>query len=389
MMNPPRNITLPPQDLAHPAHPTSCRHSCCQQESRDQKAYQPTRNSQYPSPTSAMEAPRSADTSHGSLPSGSPVSPNEPVYKYASASSSEASPRAEYTYSLKIVQQPIHSRMVGSGDKADRRPLDPPPVLKFEVSQSANASQSSVDLTLLRSPYFMCYCTLCEATAPYKELYGIPHTNKSYMVGSIVSSMFQLRAGKKTSGITEGHYFVFHDVGVRVEGAYRFKFSVYEIVDRKVYLCKSTMSEKFRVYPAKSFPGMDTSTDISNLFASQGMRMRVRTKNLNVPVLNENFKAVAAGSKKTQRKRRISEDDSEKAISPRHPVQPPQLASDNQPHFYPFPPAIKSLSPPQLCPRLEGNRKKMKLPSVEGFLKGEKPESVSRNSLWLKDPPSR
>lgn len=123
------------------------------------------------------------------------------------------------------------------------RPIDPPPVLKFEVSHSRNQSQASVDLTLLRSPYLMCFATLCEANPPFNELYAIPQSNKSYMVGSMVSSVFQLRESKAPTddkpGLPEGHYFVFHDFGVRVEGSYRLKFSV--LVKTSFLPCYSVM----------------------------------------------------------------------------------------------------------------------------------------------------
>ncbi|KAA1105886.1 hypothetical protein PGT21_023242 [Puccinia graminis f. sp. tritici] len=392
-LNPPRIMTLPPhhQDYVHPTRPTSLRHSSyCQQDSPDQKSYQPLRKSQYPtSPSSAMEPPRSAQSSHPTLSAGSTSSANEPVYKYASAPNNEASARKENTYSLTVFQQPRQARMVGSGEKADRRPVDPPPILRFEVSHSSN--KNSADMTLLRSPYFLCYCTLCEGNAPYKELYGIPHSNKPYMVGNIVTSMFQLRAGKKDKNthIPEGHYFVFHDLGIRVEGCYRFKFSVYEIVDRKVYLCKSTMSDKFQVFPPKDFPGMNESTAMSNYMAAQGLRMRVRTKSLNVPSLNGNFECVKTGSKKPAKRKSATEGDKPGARK-HHLHHHPKLPKNSLPQFYHHHPAdIKPISPPEIPSSLEGHKPRFSLPSLPMMLSGFKPESSSRNPLFSTDPHSR
>ncbi|PLW55025.1 hypothetical protein PCANC_02480, partial [Puccinia coronata f. sp. avenae] len=267
-----------------------------------------------------MQPPRPVHANHASLPAGTfqptpqltkPTSANEPVYKYASSHHSQSPSRGENTYSLTIRQQPRQARMVGSGEKADRRTIDPPPVIKFDLSHSSNTSPTSVDLTLMRSPYFICYATLCEPHQPFTELHGIPHTNKPYMVGNLVTSMFQLREGKEPTenqpGLPEGHYFVFHDLGIRVEGWYRLKFSAHEIVNRKLHYCKSTISEKFHVYPPKNFPGMKGSTDISHFLAKQGMRMRVRSKSLNVPVLPQNFKSAPIASQRLP-KRKPSDD---------------------------------------------------------------------------------
>jgi hypothetical protein len=38
-----------------------------------------------------------------------------------------------YSYRLEVSQQPIRARMCGFGDK-DRRPIDPPPVVRLLVS---------------------------------------------------------------------------------------------------------------------------------------------------------------------------------------------------------------------------------------------------------------
>lgn len=38
------------------------------------------------------------------------------------------------TYELVVCQQPLHARMCGFGEK-DRRPIDPPPIVKLIVQQ--------------------------------------------------------------------------------------------------------------------------------------------------------------------------------------------------------------------------------------------------------------
>ncbi|KAI8898308.1 hypothetical protein BC833DRAFT_590360 [Globomyces pollinis-pini] len=37
--------------------------------------------------------------------------------------------KRNFEYRLKVRQQPKHSRMCGFGEKVDRRPIDPPPII--------------------------------------------------------------------------------------------------------------------------------------------------------------------------------------------------------------------------------------------------------------------
>jgi hypothetical protein len=242
------------------------------------------------------------------------------------------------------------------------------------------------------------------------------------MVGNLVTSMFQLREGKEPTenqpGLPEGHYFVFHDLGIRVEGWYRLKFSAlvrsfillyscpshfriqylnrkltlrllhlgdrHEIVNRKLHYCKSTISEKFHVYPPKNFPGMKGSTDISHFLAKQGMRMRVRSKSLNVPVLPQNFKSAPIASQRLPKRK--PSDDGDQPLSPRS--SPPKFThlDDTQPPWYPRPAVIESAPPPAIRAMNEGIRKHPPLPGPDGMLSGHKPDSGSRDSLFAPNP---
>ncbi|KAG5455438.1 MAG: velvet factor-domain-containing protein, partial [Olpidium bornovanus] len=61
-----------------------------------------------------------------------------------------------------------------------------------------------------------------------------------------------------------------------MEGTYRLKFSLFEIVGKEVIHCKYIYSEPFTVYSAKRFPGMEESTFLSRSFADQGLKIRIR-----------------------------------------------------------------------------------------------------------------
>lgn len=110
-----------------------------------------------------------------------------------------------------------------------RRPIDPPPILQLRVVDTSTphkANEAIVgDTTLLRSPFYLCYATLCGADGPpFVELVTLPNSRKPYIVGSVVSSLFHLRDPQLAG--QDGHFFVFGDLGVRVEGRYRLKMSV-------------------------------------------------------------------------------------------------------------------------------------------------------------------
>ena|SRR5579859_3583740 len=69
--------------------------------------------------------------------------------------------------------------------------------------------------------------------------------------------------------------FAFTDLSVRQEGYYRLQFHLFELVNAEaVGLCKKE-SERFRVYAAKGFPGMEQSTVFTDILKKHGIRVRV------------------------------------------------------------------------------------------------------------------
>ncbi|KAG0313159.1 hypothetical protein BGZ99_009036 [Dissophora globulifera] len=92
--------------------------------------------------------------------------------------------------------------------------------------------------------------------------------------GSSVSSLYPLKDFEDNG--TESGFFVFPDLSVRMEGTYRLKFSLYEMVGKDVHFCAFVISEPLVVYSAKKFPGMEESTLLSQYFAEQGLKIRIR-----------------------------------------------------------------------------------------------------------------
>lgn len=52
------------------------------------------------------------------------------------------------SYELVVCQQPLHARMCGFGEK-DRRPIDPPPIVKLVVKQEGQKGPVDVQYVFL------------------------------------------------------------------------------------------------------------------------------------------------------------------------------------------------------------------------------------------------
>ncbi|TPX50851.1 hypothetical protein SeLEV6574_g00677 [Synchytrium endobioticum] len=176
-------------------------------------------------------------------------------------------PRSRKTYRLTLRQQPKHSRMCGFGEKVDRRPVDPPPIIQLEIQDPSTMNEN----TSLYSPYYFMYASLISSDSD-EELHLLRDGKTRSTTGSIVSSLYRL----KDIDARDGAFFVFPDLSVRMEGSYRLKFSLFEIINAEIYHCASISSEVFNVYPAKKFPGMEESTFLSRSFAEQGLKIRIR-----------------------------------------------------------------------------------------------------------------
>ncbi|KEF54921.1 uncharacterized protein A1O9_09364 [Exophiala aquamarina CBS 119918] len=200
--------------------------------------------------------------------------------------------RREIKYKLEVVQQPEKARACGSGlrSSADRRPVDPPPVVELRVYAN------EVDVTMSYDATFMLYASL-EISRPIAH--GKMHTPQAppVLTGVAVASAAYLDRPKPAA------YFIFPDLSVRHEGWYRLKFSLFEGVKHeadadlgKPFVHPPPSSSKytapvrhesmsnrmevqsipFQVFSAKKFPGLNMSTDLSRLVAEQGCRVRIR-----------------------------------------------------------------------------------------------------------------
>lgn len=198
------------------------------------------------------------------------------------------------SYEMGVIQQPERARACGSGAKssADRRPVDPPPVVILKIFEVDGANKT--DITFSYNAHFFCFATL--EHAPRTLVNGRPHNvspqQQPVLTGMPVSGMAYLDRPE------EAGYFIFPDLSVRHEGLYTLEFTLYEQTkDEKDFDPEVTTeadesdpqmpagsfdyrmnvkSSPFTVFSAKKFPGLAESTMLSRTVAEQGSRVRIR-----------------------------------------------------------------------------------------------------------------
>ncbi|KAI8086073.1 velvet factor-domain-containing protein [Halteromyces radiatus] len=162
-------------------------------------------------------------------------------------------------YRLVVRQQPEKARLCSFKEKVDRRPLDPPPIVQLFTDKSSQ----------LRYPYFFLYATLVTETGD-EDLTFLESARTT--AGTTVQSLHRLRDCDND----EGAFFIFADVSIRMEGFFRLRFTLFEIIGPYAISRCSELSDVFQVYSPKSFPGMSESTFLTRLFSEQGVRIRIR-----------------------------------------------------------------------------------------------------------------
>ncbi|KAK3671681.1 velum formation-related protein [Recurvomyces mirabilis] len=187
-------------------------------------------------------------------------------------------------YHLKVIQQPERARACGAGAKssADRRPVDPPPIVELRIFDGA---APDTDITFSMNANYFLFATLEQARVIAHGRVPESKQQLTVLTGTPVAGMVYL-----DRPIPAG-YFIFPDLSVRHEGKYRLSFSLYEELkdvgdddgtgaassgDAHVTHRLEVKSEPFNVFSAKKFPGLTESTSLSRVVAEQGCRVRIR-----------------------------------------------------------------------------------------------------------------
>ncbi|CAO3664743.1 unnamed protein product [Rhizopus stolonifer] len=197
-------------------------------------------------------------------------------------------------YKLHIVQNPIRARCCGLGEK-DKRPIDPPPILKLTAE---NQYGDSIELAAKDAALFLVHCQLYDQDSTHEKTLiqspwsntlttnnqqfqqSFPLNNKPEnvrnLIGSVICNAYSLHDENSIPGI----YFIFQDLSIRLEGAYTLKFIFINLeerhIDSNTKIQTEIISQPFTVYSAKKFPGMTESTSLSRCFAKQGIKIPIR-----------------------------------------------------------------------------------------------------------------
>ncbi|KAK2764253.1 velvet protein [Arachnomyces sp. PD_36] len=204
------------------------------------------------------------------------------------------------TYNLQVIQQPERARACGAGAKssADRRPVDPPPVVELRIFETDPNDGHKTDITFGYNANFFLYATLATARPmAHGRVQGQPPSCPA-LTGVPVAGIAYLDRP------VQAGYFIFPDLSVRHEGRYRLSFNLYEQVKEDKDADKDSLlpvqdnvpstpskpsaprahlhfrlevkSVPFTVFSAKKFPGLAESTPLSRMVAEQGCRVRIR-----------------------------------------------------------------------------------------------------------------
>ncbi|CAO3651373.1 unnamed protein product [Cunninghamella blakesleeana] len=180
------------------------------------------------------------------------------------------------TYDINIRQQPLQSRMCGIGDKVDRRPIDPPLIVELIPNfpndhplATNKIEQTNWWIKECMSNLFLT-AVLIPTTLLQEPVDVLLHSRLT--VGRTVSSLYHFRDLDNI----EKYFFVFSDLSIRAEGYYKFKLCLFNIEGPIIQYKKSMLTDEFKVYPAKKFPGMFGSCPLAKCFAEQGLKIRIR-----------------------------------------------------------------------------------------------------------------
>jgi hypothetical protein len=187
-------------------------------------------------------------------------------------------------YNLQVIQQPERARACGSGAKssADRRPVDPPPIVELRVFENDQEITFAYNANFFLHASLENARTIAPGRAPSTGAPSFP-----VLTGTPVAGMAYLDRP------TPAGYFIFPDLSVRHEGKYRLSFALFEnlsevkdldpddpdvIFDGNHFVTHraEVKSAPFTVFSAKKFPGLSESTALSRMVAEQGCRVRIR-----------------------------------------------------------------------------------------------------------------
>ncbi|KAI9031797.1 hypothetical protein CLU79DRAFT_272715 [Phycomyces nitens] len=88
-----------------------------------------------------------------------------------SMSTQSSQNNASLSFELVIRQQPVRSRMCGIGERVDRRPIDPPPIVELKLKRKNDENKNLICIYI-----YVCVC-ICLKVFSYAHLtYFLPRS---------------------------------------------------------------------------------------------------------------------------------------------------------------------------------------------------------------------
>lgn len=162
---------------------------------------------------------------------------------------------------------------------------DPPPAVSVSILRSGeNGSQVGLYIRAFfsadLSPAMEAMSLFLQATLVDMELKPVVVQNRerqmTALVGVTNTTMHRITIPDERlrTQCVKG-IFAFTDLSVRQEGNYYLRWDLFEIINGEAIHRHEVYSAKFKVYPAKNFPGMQQSTALTDLLKKYGIRVRV------------------------------------------------------------------------------------------------------------------
>ncbi|KAF8527186.1 velvet factor-domain-containing protein [Hysterangium stoloniferum] len=205
-------------------------------------------------------------------------------------------PYAGQTISMLIVAMCVAQSTRRRFAKRDRRPLDPPPVVRLRMYQVFNADSEHpteqeispdqvevgglvchVDLFAIRpTPFPHVRAANADGNAPLPSNFeqatlvtAMPPSEENKVTDSLFGTTFSVASQIKGLDGDEVIFYVFSDLSVRTEG-FRMEGS------EDIPVLAETYGGPFAIYSTKEFPGLRASTELTKHLSRYGIRVNLR-----------------------------------------------------------------------------------------------------------------
>ncbi|KAI8926628.1 velvet factor [Entophlyctis helioformis] len=200
-----------------------------------------------------------------------------------------------------VRQQPSRGRMCGFSVVKDRRMMDPPLILQLVANDGPNTHKTGPAFGQHTMVHISLWSTDCKTDcsvvvnprhksqgSKLRELVEMtPGLNKLVTFDPEANRHCQTILGTTSATAvplsdidgSEGHFFIFPDLSVRIQGTYVIKCQLMELDlegSMSFNVTKTIITQPFHMYPPKTFPRMLDSTDLSKCFARQGVPFHIR-----------------------------------------------------------------------------------------------------------------